>query len=143
GIGQDIVELAPYVDYLSPMVYPSHFPDGAMGLDGHPNDYPYETIEISMSAGKAQLGSALKLRPWLQDFDFFDMIPYGEAEVRAQIDAAEAVGTSGWMLWDPNNVFTAEALGPDDGNMSRFESPSAVLPGTGTHRSLGRLLHRR
>lgn len=138
GIGQDITELAPYVDYLSPMVYPSHFPDGAMGLDGHPNNYPYETIQISMAAGRDQLGSALQLRPWLQDFDFFDMIPYGQAEVRAQIDAAEDVGTSGWLLWDPNNAFTVDALGPDEGNMSRFESPAAVLPASSTHRSLGR-----
>ncbi|MDQ3524221.1 MAG: hypothetical protein M3451_04105, partial [Chloroflexota bacterium] len=36
GIGQDLDMLAPHVDYLSPMVYPSHFPDGAMGLNGHP-----------------------------------------------------------------------------------------------------------
>ena len=138
GIGQDLTELAPYLDYLSPMVYPSHFPNGAMGLDGHPNDYPYETIELSMEAGKSQLGSALQLRPWLQDFDFFDMIPYGVEEVRAQIDAAEDVGTSGWMLWDPNNVYTVGALGPDDGNMSRFQSPTAVLPGSESSQTLGR-----
>ena len=138
GIGQDLTELAPYVDYLSPMVYPSHFPNGSMALDGHPNDFPYETIEISMSAGKEQLGSALQLRPWLQDFDYWEMIPYGVEEVRAQIDAAEDVGTSGWMLWDPNNVYTDGALGPDDGNMSRFELPQAVLPGSGASRTLGR-----
>ncbi len=128
GIGQDITELVAHVDYLSPMVYPSHFPDGAMGLDGHPNDYPYETIEISMRNGRDQLGTALPLRPWLQDFDFWDMIPYGIAEVRAQIDAAEDVGTSGWMLWDPDNIYTVGALGPDDGNMSRFRAPQAVMP---------------
>lgn len=138
GIGQDITELAPYLDYISPMVYPSHFPDGAMGLDGHPNNFPYKTIEISMSAGKSQLGSALKLRPWLQDFDFWDMIPYGVKEVRAQIDAADDVGTSGWMLWDPDNVYTDGALGPDDGNMKRFRAPSAVVPTSGTSRTSGR-----
>jgi hypothetical protein len=138
GIGQDITELAPYLDYFSPMVYPSHFPYGAMGLDGHPNDYPYETIEMSMSSGRDQLGSALKLRPWLQDFDFFDMIPYGPKEVRGQIDAAEDVGTSGWLLWDPNNVYTVEALGPDDGNMKRFEAPVAALPGNDAPRTLTR-----
>jgi hypothetical protein len=138
GIGQDLTEIAPHLDYISPMVYPSHFPDGAMGLDGHPNDFPYETIEISMSAGASQLGSALQLRPWLQDFNYWEMRDYGPEEVRAQIDAAEAVGTSGWMLWDPNNRFTVEALGPDDGNMSRFVPPSAVLPGQGMSRALTR-----
>lgn len=132
GIGQDITELAPYLDYISPMVYPSHFPDGSMGLEGQPNNFPYETIELSMSAGKSQLGSALQLRPWLQDFDYWDMIPYGVKEVRAQIDAANDVGTSGWMLWDPDNVYTAGALGPDGGNMKRYREPTAALTVTAT-----------
>ena len=127
GIGQDATELAPHVDYLSPMVYPSHFPNGSMALDGHPNDYPYETIEISMRTGREQLGSALQLRPWLQDFDFFDMMPYGREEVRAQIRACEDVGTSGWMLWDPNNQYTDGALGPDEGNLSAWQPPAGYL----------------
>ncbi len=106
GIGQNFIQLADYVDYLSPMVYPSHFPNGSIDVDGHPNDFPYETIDISMRAGKRKLdGSALQIRPWLQDFDYFDLKPYGDAEVRAQIEAAEKVGTSGWMLWDPNNRY--------------------------------------
>ncbi len=106
GIGQNFIQLADYVDYLSPMVYPSHFPNGSVAVDGHPNDFPYETIDISMRAGKRKLdGTALQIRPWLQDFDYFDLKPYGDAEVRAQIEAAEKVGTSGWMLWDPNNRY--------------------------------------
>ncbi|MBA2278784.1 MAG: putative glycoside hydrolase [Chloroflexia bacterium] len=115
GIGQNFVELAAYVDYLSPMVYPSHFPNGSLDVAGHPNAFPYETIEISMSLAKEKLPTRmLKVRPWLQDFTFFDLPPaYGNDEVRAQIDAAEAVGTSGWMLWDPNNEFHAGALDPD------------------------------
>lgn len=106
GIGQNFIQLADYVDYLSPMVYPSHFPNGSVAVDGHPNDFPYETIDISMRAGKRKLdGTALQIRPWLQDFNYFDLMPYGDAEVRAQIEAAEKVGTSGWMLWDPNNRY--------------------------------------
>lgn len=137
GIGQDVTELAPHVDYLSPMVYPSHFPNGSMALDGHPNDFPYETIEISMRTGREQLGSALQLRPWLQDFDFFDMKPYGPEEVRAQIQACEDVGTSGWMLWDPNNIYTVGALGPDNGNMAEYQSnlPDVTLAQSNQARS--------
>jgi hypothetical protein len=130
GIGQDLDMLAPHVDYLSPMVYPSHFPDGAMGLNGHPNDFPYETIEISMRSARDQLGSARQLRPWLQDFDYWEMIPYGVEEVRAQIQACEDVGTAGWMLWDPNNVYTDGALGPDDGNLAANQPTDATLAST-------------
>ncbi len=125
GIGQNFAELAPYVDYLSPMIYPSHFDTGNMGLNGEPNDYPYETVEITMTAGKRLLdGDALKMRPWLQDFSFFNMTPYGDKQVRAQIDAAEDVGTSGWMLWDPNNKY-------HDGALQQAERASApsVEPG--------------
>ena len=120
GIGQNFVKLAKYVDYLSPMVYPSHFPEGSIDVDGHPNSYPYETIEISMSRAQEKLpGQFLKVRPWLQDFTFFDLPPeYGDDEVRAQIDAAEDVGTSGWMLWDPNNVYRDGALRADEGRSS-------------------------
>jgi hypothetical protein len=114
GIGQNFTQLAQYVDYLSPMIYPSHWPNGSLGLPGHPNDFPYETIEISMEAAVAKLdGNSLKIRPWLQDFSFPGMKQYGDAEVRAQIDAAEATGLSGWMLWDPNNWYHAGALKPE------------------------------
>jgi len=125
GIGQNFVKVAEYVDYLSPMVYPSHFPNGSIAVDGHPNDFPYETIEISMRAGKKKLGGdASQIRPWLQDFSFFDLMPYGDDEVRAQIDAAEDVGTSGWLLWDPNNEYHPGALDPEES-----DKPAAVLPG--------------
>jgi len=126
GIGQNFVKLAEHVDYLSPMVYPSHFPEGSIEVDGHPNSYPYETVEISMSSAAAKLpGQVFKVRPWLQDFTFFDLPPeYGDEEVRAQIDAAEDVGTSGWMLWDPNNVYRDGALA------SESEEDRSALPDT-------------
>lgn len=128
GIGQNFVKLAEYLDYLSPMVYPSHFPNGSIAVDGHPNDFPYETIEISMRAGKNKLGGdASQIRPWLQDFSFFDLMPYGDEEVRAQIKAAEDVGTSGWMLWDPNNEYHPGGLDPEEPP----DKPAAVLPGSG------------
>lgn len=140
GIGQNFVELAEHVDYLSPMVYPSHFPEGSIDVDGHPNSFPYETIEISLSQAKEKLpGQLFKVRPWLQDFTFFDLPPeYGNDEVRAQIDAAEDVGTSGWMLWDPNNVYRAGALaseseeersstGPEDRNAALTRAQPASV----------------
>lgn len=60
-----------------------------------------------------------KLRPWLQDFDLaVDSargIRYDALKVRAQIDAAEAAGSSGWLLWSPDNIYTKDALKPEAG----------------------------
>jgi hypothetical protein len=109
NIGQDLTELAPYVDYICPMIYPSHFDAGFFNLDD-PNAQPYDTIWSSMDAITAQLpGMEKKVRPWLQDFDWGDM-EYGPDEVRAQIEAAMEKGASGWMLWDADNTFTEDAL---------------------------------
>ena len=130
GIGQNFAMLGQYVDYLSPMLYPSHWPNGSLALPGHPNDYPYETIEISMSSAVTKLdGNSMKIRPWLQDFSFPGMKAYGDAEVRAQIDAAEDTGASGWLLWDPNNVYHAGALKPEDGSQAPAPAatPNAVV----------------
>jgi hypothetical protein len=131
GIGQNFAQVAEYVDYISPMIYPSHWPDGALGLD-RPNDHPYETVEISMQAAGEKLGGdMLKVRPWLQDFSFFDMMTYGDDEVRAQIEATEASGASGWMLWDPNNTYHPGGIDADPAAATpESESPAATPQAT-------------
>ena len=113
GIGQNVRRIAEVFDYVCPMVYPSHFPNGSIAVDGHPNDFPYETIEISLSAGEERVaGLRGKLRPWLQDFSMPEMSDYGAAEVRAQIDAAEANGATGWMIWNAASVYHEDAFVP-------------------------------
>ncbi|CAN5723080.1 putative glycoside hydrolase [soil metagenome] len=107
----DVFGFTMVVDYLSPMVYPSHYSVGQFGLPGHPNDFPYEMVDISLQGGVLRLGGhALQIRPWLQDFDYFGQTSYGAAQVRAQIEAANAHGVSGWMLWDPENRYRLENL---------------------------------
>lgn len=111
GIGQNFARLAEHLDYLSPMVYPSHYSDGQFGLPGHPNDFPYEIVDISLRGGIERLdGNPLQIRPWLQDFDLYGMTPYTSLQVRAQIQAADDLGTSGWMLWDPQNRYRLDNL---------------------------------
>jgi len=114
GIGQNLRTLEPHLDFLSPMVYPSHYGENFQGYIP-PNDYPGEVVGISMQSGVDLLGlTPKKLRPWLQDFDYFgDVKPYNAPEVRAQIDATEEVGASGWMLWSPDNVYQVDALLPE------------------------------
>ena len=113
GIGQNVRRLAEVVDYVCPMVYPSHFPGGSIAVDGHPNDFPYETIAISLSAGEEKVAEArARIRPWLQDFSLPGMSDYGPAEVRAQIDAAEANDAAGWMIWNFASVYHQDAFVP-------------------------------
>lgn len=53
GIGQQLERALPYFDYIMPMVYPSHYPDGFNGY-GDPNDYPYEVIKYEMDRAVAR-----------------------------------------------------------------------------------------
>lgn len=48
GIGQVIQSAYQYFDYVSPMVYPSHYASGFLGYKS-PAKYPYEVINYSMS----------------------------------------------------------------------------------------------
>lgn len=53
GIGQQLERALPYFDYIMPMVYPSHYPDGFNGY-ADPNDYPYEVIKYEMDRAVAR-----------------------------------------------------------------------------------------
>lgn len=117
GIGQTLQDLTPYADYVSLMVYPSHYERGNIPVDGHPNDFPGETVTYTLErADEIVPGTRLKMRPWLQDFDYplEGYSSYGPAEVREQIDATEAFGASGWLLWNAAGKYQAEALAPEE-----------------------------
>lgn len=113
NIGQVLEDALYSFDYVAPMVYPSHYPKTFNGWD-NPAEKPYELIYYVMKKGidKALLASSSpnKLRPWLQDFDLG--ADYNSGMVRAQIQATYDVGLNSWMLWDPKNIYTKEALLP-------------------------------
>jgi hypothetical protein len=113
GIGQSLVTVTEHLDYVLPMIYPSHFYEGSMGFD-IPNDHPYEVIFQSLEHGAQFLPERLKpkIRPWLQDFSYGPGIQYGDHEVREQIRAAEDFGASGWMLWNAASSYHEGALAP-------------------------------
>lgn len=43
AVGQDYTEMAKILDYICPMIYPSHYSSGNFGLE-HPDMEPYKTI---------------------------------------------------------------------------------------------------
>jgi hypothetical protein len=108
NIGQYLEFALPYFDFISPMVYPSHYPPNWNGYK-EPEEKPYEVVKYSMdkAVGRAST-TPLKLRPWLQDFGL--RVHYDEKMVRAQISAVYDSGLNSWMLWSPSNRYTEEAL---------------------------------
>ncbi len=54
GIGQIIEDAYPYFDYLSPMVYPSHYGAGFLGYR-NPAKHPYEVVKYSMDSALRRL----------------------------------------------------------------------------------------
>lgn len=76
AVGQNYGSLAERLDYICPMIYPSHYGDGNFGLD-HPDMHPYETI----------LGALTDSQEALAD---------GEHEAdEAEADEAGETGTAG------------------------------------------------
>ena len=121
NIGQVLENALPYFDFVSPMVYPSHYPKTWNGF-ANPAEYPYEVVKIAMSravereaswnVGQSRASTTpSKLRPWLQDFNLG--ATYGPDKVQAQIQATYDVGLDSWMLWNAGNKYTKEALLPE------------------------------
>ena len=113
NIGQVLEAIAPHFDYVSPMVYPSHYPPGFQNYQ-NPAAHPYEIVRFSMAKAVERLIAAsstpFKLRPWLQDFDLGKN--YGVAEVEAQKKAVYDAGLTSWMSWDAGNRYTQDAYNP-------------------------------
>ncbi len=122
SIGQRLRDGVASFDIISPMIYPSHY--GPFYADyQNPASAPGPVIEETMDAARSFLetleypeGESVynQIRPWLQDFNLGAI--YSPAMVRAQIDAVEARGAEGWLLWDPRNTYTEAALRPAIGD---------------------------
>lgn len=111
NIGQNLENALKYFDYVSPMVYPSHYPPGFNNYK-NPADKPYEVVKFALSGAVEKAINAsttpLKIRPWLQDFNLGAI--YNAPMIRAQIQATYDVGLDSWMLWNASNRYTRAAL---------------------------------
>jgi len=128
GIGQLLGPMTEQVDYVCPMVYPSHYAPGEYGI-AVPNNEPYKIISIALHDAIKHLGPAsrMKLRPYYQDFSLKNpklhgdeltaqkankehWIRYGTKEVRAQMQAGADLGVDSWTLWNARCSYTLDAL---------------------------------
>ena len=108
-IAQNVPELAKYVDFIAPMVYPSHWAKGEYGV-ADPNRQPAQIVSRSLAVFQRKLaGSPVVLVPWLQDFSLGG-VHYGPDQVRAQIQAARSLGITSFLLWNAGARYQAAAL---------------------------------
>jgi hypothetical protein len=113
-IAQDIPRMAEHVDYVAPMVYPSHWGPGEYDV-ASPNEQPYDIVYASMKDFQQAVAQTdARVVPWLQDFTLG--VSYGAAEVRAQIQAARDAGIDEWLMWDPRVTYTTAAYEPREDN---------------------------
>ena len=111
SIAQDIPTMARVVDYLAPMIYPSHWGPGQFGVPSPVRD-PYEITHRALAEFQHVAdGTGVRFVPWVQDFDLGG-VAYGPAEVRAQITAARELGMEGFLLWNAQVRYTPDALDP-------------------------------
>ncbi len=108
AVGQDVPRIARHVDYIAPMLYPSHWVSGEYNVK-NPNKQPYDIVKASLADFQAKIaGTGVALMPWLQDFSLG--VTYGPAEVRAQMDAAASLGIPDWLLWNAGATYSTGAL---------------------------------
>jgi hypothetical protein len=110
GIGQVPRHLGHVLDAIHPMVYPSHYSAGEYGI-ADPSEYPGRTVAHSLyDFRRALRGEHVSIVPWLQDFSLGRA--YTLIEVSDQIAAARRQHAGGFLLWNPEGVYTTDALAP-------------------------------
>jgi len=137
AIGQDFEKVGLDVDYICPMIYPSHYANASRGIMGNgygqeingvlftkPDLQPYEVVFNTLTKAKERIsgmeGYYAKVRPYIQDFTasyleegYYQV--YGAEQVRQQIDAVYDAGFEEWILWDGYNTYSEDALEKEPG----------------------------
>jgi hypothetical protein len=109
-IGQDIPGMADHLDYVAPMIYPSHWGPGEYGIDD-PNGQPYDIVRATLQIWNETVeGHRARVVPWLEDTAYraWDR-PF---QIREQIRGAADEGIDEWLMWNPSSRFTYDAYDP-------------------------------
>lgn len=103
GVGQVLKQIAPHVDVICPMFYPSHFPENFLNLKS-PGQYPYTIMKSSLEEIKKRTNK--KVRPWVQGFW------YTPEEIDAQFRGITECDIASWTVWHPSGKYgpTFDAL---------------------------------
>ncbi len=99
-IGQNLEYLDGPTDFLSPMIYPSHYTNPDLVYN------PGKLIELSMETGMERVSG--EFRPFIQGFE--RAMPSGVSLVeyiREELRALERVGVEGYLVWNPKSNYNA------------------------------------
>lgn len=109
-IGQTWRKITNNTEYISPMVYPSHYGRGYYGFDV-PDQHPYEVIQIAsreaIERNAAQKNPAI-IRHWYQGFTapwVKGYILYEEDAIQKQIIAGVELGLDEYIIWNSGNTY--------------------------------------
>ncbi len=108
SIGQSLEDMVDAVDFVYPMMYPSHYPAGHLGFK-NPAEHPAEVFEHGMAKGMPLTeGKKAKIRPWIQAFNLGAV--YDAGKIREQIDVIEKYTDAGWLMWNASNRYSEAGL---------------------------------
>lgn len=121
NIGQHWEAMSNVVDYMAPMVYPSHYGTNNFGFQ-YPDKHPYGVVKASVQDAidrNMNIETPAKLRPWIQDFTASYLgsgryIKYGPQQIKDQIKALHDIGIDEFMLWNAGNYYTKGGLKPKE-----------------------------
>ncbi|MGM0396805.1 MAG: putative glycoside hydrolase [Bacillota bacterium] len=109
-IGQTWRKIANKVEYICPMIYPSHYGTGVYGFEV-PDRHPYEVSRIAVmeaiERNAAQKEPAI-IRPWFQGFSASwvrGSIKYDEKAISDQMVAARELGVDEYIIWSAGNNY--------------------------------------
>ena len=102
GIGQNLETIVENVDFISPMVYPSHYTNGSFGYQ-NPNEHPYEVITAALTDALDRGVDKDKIRPFLQGFW------HSNEDIRNNIKAASDLEMD-WLIWNILSVYELDSF---------------------------------
>lgn len=117
-VGQNYLEMGKIYDFLCPMIYPSHYADGSLGVT-YPDLDPYSLVKKAMEASNEVLSAIPEgehkavVRAWLQDFTapwIAHYQTYGPTQIRQQKQGVYDSGNVEWLLWNASNKYSTGGL---------------------------------
>jgi len=132
AIGQVLELVGLNVDYISPMIYPSHYANNSKGTMGngvgqkingilftHPDLKPYDVVYNALVKIRSKISEydyyRADVRPYIQGFTA-SYLPqgyyqeYGVEEYKQQLKAVYDAGYREWIFWNSSNKYVEDAF---------------------------------
>ncbi|MFA5341438.1 MAG: putative glycoside hydrolase [Clostridia bacterium] len=122
-IGQNWYRITTVVDYICPMIYPSHYTTGWYGFE-YPDMNPYGMVLGAMKDSiekNSAFNDNAKVRLWIQDFTAKYLYPadaiyyYGYEQIYGEVRALRELGSFSYMFWNNGvNYDASKYIFPQD-----------------------------